>query len=514
MTAFALVFLLVLFHTVLRNPHGLHAALLVAISLSVLVVMAGVWILLGKFAFSERFGRNILIVYIGIMAVLLLIVGHRLRYTPAWDADAIFSGGRIWAETGMLDRPSEYHASLAAYFAMYSNQLGGVFLSRCVFTIFRWFGGEDYGTAALIYNVAALMVMAGALYDAAKRLLGVRGGLFSLFMLTVFPPFYTFGAVFYTDVMSMPFLAVALALYLRAREEPEIRNKRMLFMACGVVTAMGSAVKFTVMIILIAITLEFLLSPGLTGEWRRLTCIGAAFVTVIVLLSGFYRYMDAKITLELINERRIPKMHWVMMGLEGDGAYNPTDYEFTMNIADPVLREREVRRVTWERIEQLGISGLFRMFTNKAARNFGDGTYALTEFLDDNPLHKSALHNVVLRDGQYFTYYQYLSTGMICALMISMVMGAVMLLCRKDKPYYRGQPQPERHKPYHPGRSQAVRNKPPVCLSVSLVPWLAVLGLLLFLTFWETNPRLILNFLPVMVIGAVLGVSLFTSQTE
>ena len=462
--SFASVLLIVLFA---KFP------LVAAIAIMALAVFA--WRLLGRLELSARAGYRVLFLFIVAAAALQLLIGYRLRFTPMWDFDAIFNGGAIWAETGSLYAESYYHGNYAEYFAMFQNQYGGLFVFRFIFGICRLFGSNHYDTAALVYNVAMIQVMVFAVYYAAVRLRGVRGGVFSLFLMGVFPPFYIMGAVYYTDALSMPFAAATFALYLRARGEANLKKKVLLFSLCGLAAAFGAAVKFTVMIVLIAVVIECFLEKGMPIA-KRAACVAAAGLTAILCISGLNAYIDSKLAPELIDQRRIPKTHWIMMGLQGDGTYNPGDYAFTMSIPDLKTRSEETARVAWERAGELGAGGLLSLFCKKIAVNFGDGTFNMAMFLDDGPVHQSSLHEVVLSGGKYFDIYAHISTGYICAVFAAMLYGTVKIIRKRQLDEY---------------------------VTFSVVPFLSLFGLLLFSLIWESASKMPFCFFPILVIGAV-----------
>ena len=98
-----------------------------------------------------------------------------------------------------------------------------------------------------------------------------------------------------------------------------------------------------------------------------------------------------------------PLTHWVMMGLNDSsrGAYHPDDYTFTRSFSDPKERNDAILDVIGERIQEQGFDGLTRLFSEKTIKAFGDGTYAISDFLDDGSEARGALHEYVLYDGKY-----------------------------------------------------------------------------------------------------------------
>ena len=469
---FTVSFLWVFVQVVFINKQGFDPVLSVFLITVFSALFMGAYVMMRQAGLTVRTGSRILLAFIVVSGVLQIAAGLRLRYTPAFDLDAIFGGGRDWALDGDFSRYRDY-------FGMFSNNLGGLFLYRCLFSVGRLFGVSDFYFLALIYNTLMLQVMVIAVYDTARRLAGVGAAVLSLLLFGAFIPWYMMGAVFYTDLLSAPFVALCLYFYLRAKTETRLKQKAVWYLCFGIVTAIGSILKFTVMIAAVAALIDLLLSirrsKGLSLK-RVLLNIAipvAAVGITAALLFGFYRYMDTQQDAELVFSRRLPVTHWVMMGLNGNGQYDPGEYDFSMGLADLAARREEIPKVIRMRIRERGFAGMFGLFTEKAAIDFGDGTYHLSDFLADGPVNETTLHDLVLPDGRHYDAYKHIAQGGYLAFFLLMLIGGLMSVIR-------------------PGRF--------------IAPWLALFGLLLFLLFWETNTRYTQNFMPVLILCAVLGV--------
>ena len=451
----------------------------------VLPLLINAWRLTGRIApaISEKYHRIILSAFLALSAIIQLILGNRLRFVPMWDVEAIFDGARYWALTGSLDNPTFFHITYERYFAMFQNQWGSVFLFRMLFSVYDFFGGSDFHWPALVWNVAMVQVMAVALYSAANRLKGRRAGLYVLFLLTVFLPFHFFGAVYYTDTLSMPFAAIAFSLYLRAKDEDSPLKKLLLFMACALAVAVGAAIKFNLITVFIAILIDFLLTKE-KGLQLRLYCAAAAVAAVVIILGSLNLYMNRLIGPEMTDRHRIPRTHWMMMGLNHYGRYSWDDFQFTMNIPDLATRQRETTRVFFERLRGHGISGMSRIYASKFSINFGDGTYEMHRILHQDPVNHTRLHNMVLAHGRHYATYKHIATGITTALLILMLAGAL-------------------HAFWNFGSTR-----------FTAVPWLAFFGLVLLLTVWESGGRLTMNHFPLLVVGGVIGLSIVEQMIQ
>jgi len=477
--AFYVVFIIAfvpgIFHVFFRSRTNLNPLLLPFITaVLVMPLLIRGWRLTQEMKISEKAVRWIMVAFITLSTILQLYMGNRLRFTPMWDPEAIFDGARMWALTGSLDHHSIFHGTYTRYFAMFSNQWGSTFLFRWVFWVFNLFGGTDFHIPALVWNVALVQVMVFSLYAAAKRLKGPGAGLFVLFLLGAFLPFHFFGAVYYTDTLSMPFVAIAFSLYLRGKDELDLRKKLLTFIACGFVVAVGAAIKFTAVIVLIAIVIDYLLVKEKQGFLPRLLCCISAVAVTIIVMGSFTMYMNRVIGDEMIDHHRVPRAHWVMMGLNHYGFYNSHDYDFTMSIPDFETRQAEVARVARERLRERGIGGMARLYAAKFAINLGDGSYELHRILSQSPVNQTRLHDIALAQGQHFNAFNHIATGFTTAFLLLMLVGAL-----------------------HGFRK----------LKHTAVPWLSFFGLVMILTVWESGARLTMNFFPMIIIGAVIGLS-------
>lgn len=471
-TVFVVSFLWVFYNAIFKSVKDFQPLLSLFLMLVFAIMFFCVYYFLRQFSLTEKNGNFILLVFIVVMGAIQIIAGLRLRFTPTFDLDAIYNGGRDWALNGNFDNYQNY-------FGRFSNNFGGLFFFRCLFLFGNFFGISDFFALALIYNTLMLQIMVLAIFDIVRRLAGVPAAVLSLVMFGASLPFYMMGAVFYTDLLSAPFAIFSLNFYLRAKNEERIRQKTIYFIMFGVFSAIGAALKFTVIIVAIAALIDLILN--ISFEELRLKRIAlniaipiAAVGITATLLFCFYGYMNTQQDAETVFLQRIPVTHWIMMGLNASGYYTPTDYDFTLGLSNLDVRKEEIPKVIHDRIKERGLSGMFKLCTEKAAADFGDGTYKLSDFLDDGPVNVTLLHDLVLYDGRHQDAYKHIAQGAYLAFFLFMLVGGVLGIMR-------------------PGRF--------------IVPWMAMFGLMLFLIIWETNSRYTLNFMPILILCAVLGAS-------
>ena len=296
----------------------------------------------------------------------------------------------------------------------------------------------------------------------------------SLILVLLCFPFYFMGAAFYTDSLSLIFPVLFYYLYLCLKDENDKKKQIIYLVTMGVSLTIGMMIKFTVVIVLIAVVIDAFLCIS----WKKVLLIlvvSLAFYGVAVSIYNHNIYKNY-ISDEQYQNLKTPYWHWIMMGLQNNGYYNPEDYEYTRSY-DVNERSAACRKKAMERIKELGVSGLFKLWTNKAVICFGDGTYALSDFLDDTPANETGIHDYILYAGKNYSKYQSFSTGLLIVLYLLAIVGAGRDIVGKVK--YRESIFPT-------------------------APRLAMLGILCFLILWETSGRYFTNYVPILIVCASL----------
>ena len=247
----------------------------------------------------------------------------------------------------------------------------------------------------------------------------------------------------------------------------------------GLVLFLGMKLKFTVIIAAIAVFVDMILN----GMFKKLIATGAAvgiiyLVGALIFSSVIYpSHLDKSIA----EERNFPALHWIVMSMKGDGGFDQNDENFTNSFDTPEHRDEALKRRLKERIEVLGVGGFRELMITKSVKCFGDGTYELNAFFSHGMKRNTVLNDYVVGDGKYYKDYEQFCSGIFLAFILLMVIGNFISVYEIIS------------------RSYTVRDK--------FVSYLAVFGLLLFLLMWETSPRYITNYIPMIYICAVAAMS-------
>lgn len=420
----------------------------------------------------ERYDRFLVPVCTGIYFMIVLTNGFKLRFTPTFDMDAIYGGAIEWLKEGSF--PDYYE-----YFGYFPNNLGAMGFLRFFFGIAKWSGITDFFAVGIVVNSLFIAMTMFVTSRICRRLFGSVAGVMAVVVFAMCVPFYFMGAAFYTDSLSLLFPVLFYWLYLIWREKEDSRDKWLYAFLMAVVLAIGMLIKFTVAIVLVAVLIDALINVGLR---RTVFLAGVSIATVFIIFQAFYSYLyKAHLDKAQCQELKTPYLHWVMMGLQNNGYYSPEDYEYTRSFSAEERNEACLREIK-NRVDNLGFTGLFDLFVNKAVVCFGDGTYALSDFLDDNPDEERDVHKYILYAGEKYGEYIQAATGILLAVYVLGVLGAAVSL------FYQ-----------YTGADDAFWQ---------LAPRLSMLGILAFLILWETSGRYFTNFVPMFLISAVSVVSM------
>lgn len=465
-----LVIKILCFNTVHQYQTGrlltymLAGLLLFGVSYFLLKRAAGKWL--------ERYDRFIIPLCAILYFVVVLMNGFKLRFTPTFDMDAIYGGAVQWVKEGSFTRYYEYYGH-------FPNNLGAMGFLRLCFGVAKWSGITDFFAVGIVINslfIAGTMLVTSLV---CRKLFGSVAGIMAILAFTLCLPFYFMGAAFYTDSLSLLFPVLFYWLYLIWQEKESRRDKWLYAFLMAVVLTVGMLIKFTVSIVLVAVLIDAFINLGL----RRMVFLGGvSIITALIVFNLFHAYLyTAHLDREQCQELRTPYLHWVMMGLQNNGYYSSEDYEYTRSFSSDERSEACLKKIK-NRVKKLGFTGLIELFANKAVVCFGDGTYALSDFLDNSPDKKQDVHEYILYEGKKYTYYAEASTGFLLAIYVLGILGTAASL------FYR-----------YTGADDAFWQ---------LAPRLSILGILAFLMMWETSGRYFINFVPMFLISAVSLVSM------
>lgn len=422
-----------------------------------------------------RIRRAAVPAYLIALFLIHLAMGYLMEYVPSGDNFMLYNGSQMFAADGNF----EGYPDFGLYLARFSNQWG-FFLMLTLFWKFLALVGVNSFFMPLAIAQALLYTLGmRAALSIIRRRCGVRGELMLLCLLALCLPLYLAAAVLYTDTFSLPFVLIALDLALRAMdaEREGSRRKALLFaFGCGVVTLIGGQIKMTVAIVLIAAVICWWLTMK---PARAALCSALCILTLLLGTFSVQQIMLARvIDPDVHAQHNTPLIHWVMMSIPtGDNPYGGAtgDYGVTWGMMEEGASHEEVMDSIYTRIrdriytlrypERLAEAAL-----RKNAAIMGDGTFGMTEMLDDNPVRENAVSSIVLEGRPHYALYSALCSGVFMAQLALAVAGCLRDIRRRELRF--------------------------------AMPYIAAFGMLLFLMLWEARGRYFFSFVPVILLLA------------
>jgi len=181
-----------------------------------------------------------------------------------------------------------------------------------------------------------------------------------------------------------------------------------------------------------------------------------------------------------IARNELPRLHHIAMGLpvqsdEGYGQYGEGGWLiFSTSFEDPQERREALLTEVIDRIYYLRVpSRLVHMMSRKLISTFGNGTFLLNEIIQaDDPQPDSLIKQVIFETGDAYPAYYHLCTAMFTAQMLLACAACVQALRRRD---------------------------------TSAAPvFIALLGIFLVLSIWETRGRYFFQYQPVLLMAAAM----------
>jgi len=467
--SFTLILLNVIFNKAIYSYNTFCLILLVLLFL--VLITSSVIFLRKRIYLLEKHYYKIVFLSCSFLFLVQLFFGFKLQFNPTWDLESIYQGAIKWVETGTFTGYTSA-TSRQDYFYIFPNNLGPVAFLALFFKLANLFGVTAYFSVGCIVNACLITLSLAFLQAICKRLFGVLGGLLSIVLFLLSLPFYFMAAVFYTDALSLMFPLAAFYGFLKAYSCQKKSSKLLLYVFSSCMCLVGALIKTTVLIFVIAA----FICLALRRKWRELLIFAATAIAVIGTgFTLFYSFMySSQLSREKADQMNMPANYWIDLAVHGTGRYNDKIYHMARNEEDPITRKEMLSQDIKERVKELGAGGIYDLFENKSARAFGDGTYALSDFLDDRPIKEgSFLSRFLLYDGEYYYVYSTIATAIFLAIQILMLLSVSF-------------------------RQQGFK---------ALIPQLCIFGIMLFLLFWEINSRYITTFVPFILLCAVNGVS-------
>ena len=449
-----------------------------------LLMLAGRAVSRMSAAKAERMTRVLAPTFIALLFAVHLLLGYLMEYTPSGDNSMLYNGAQMLAADGNFDK----RPAIETYLLHFSNQWGFLLMLAGFYKLLFALGVTQTFFPLALAQAVLYIFGTRATLRIAKRLSSAKGELMTLLMLACCLPMYLAAAVLYTDTFSVPFIMMALDLALRIRDESS-RNKQLaLAAACGVVVSIGCQIKMTVLIALMAAVIVWLLEMK---PARALLCAALSAAIIAGGSIAAQRFMLSRVLdPQEAAQNRTPTIHWIMMSIPS--ANNPyggymDDYTPTWRMMEKGATHEEVMGSIYTRMKDRIYTlrypnRLIMAALRKNSAFIGDGTFGMTEMLDDIPIRENVISSFVLEGREHYPAYMTLCTGVWMAQLT-----LALLACLRDI---------RRSNPASGAEKGSLRY---------MTLYIAFFGMALFLMIWEARGRYLFGFLPVLLLLAAHG---------
>ncbi|MDO5138069.1 MAG: hypothetical protein Q4D71_06350 [Oscillospiraceae bacterium] len=396
----------------------------------------------------------------------------------SWDFNVVSGYAMDYAECADVSNYREMMRGTVAaqYFTMWPNNIPLYILLGTVFRIFAP-TGISLNAVGIALNIIAIDIAIIFLYYSVRKASGTSSAAcVSLFLAALHVPMLVYVPIYYTDTLTLPFPIIGFFLWLKVKEElgtGKMGKAPVFAVIMGLLLGTGAVLKLSVLFFLIAAAVDGLVSlPFKRGIILVAAILVIGIATYAVLNQAC---MDSNMVVSDEEGCYIPKLHWVMMGLQGKGNYYDPDYQLTLSVPEEG-RDELVKTMIKIRLENYDLKGMAEHLYKKISFVWAEGTYYSSLKIDRDRRGVSWIDTYVNWLGDKFVPYAEYCQGLLLINLLSFVAAAGSILLNKPK------------------RNQLL-----------LVALISIFGVFLFECIWEARSRYIFNYLPVFLTVTCAG---------
>lgn len=439
------------------------------------------------FSITEKQVNRFFIVSVTAMFILQLTAGYFLKSTPVTDWMTIDVIAKNFAKSGNFENMyTSLPASRYEYIARYTNNNGILVLLSLYYRIVYLIFGKVPSFAPIFLNAVFINTAVIFTFFISKKIFKPFGSFLTVVICLLFLPYYTYVPYYYSDSLSLPFTVISVFLVLSGvkiktdtKDKKRLAKKIVYLITAGFFIAVGYELKGSLIIVTVGALVYIILENRL-----KAALIGALSVTLVTLIciSAINLYNDSLhfTTKEQLYEQQYPALHWVMMGLKGNGGFDQSDATATRNSGNYDQKTEAIKKEIASRLNKMGVNGMITHLYQKLTFTWGDGIYFIDHHLNSTDSNgnriknRSILFEFVLRDGKYNAlFYIYSNTFHMCMLFFMLMSGFFVIKKKKIS-------------------------------KITLIQGI-VFGATLFFMVWETRSRYIFNMTPLFILLSVYG---------
>lgn len=448
------------------------------VSINKVLLFFFVFVFLGLFFFfyyflkKKHLSNNILWIISGFLFLLFFLCqvwSFQLMVDPTWDFSILYHGA-IEVVTGNLS------GTTWAYLSQFPNNIILFVMEVLSFFVANFLGFHDYLMVGVLINVFFIDLAVLFLFLYLKKNHSFSLAIMGLLFCLLLTPLFLYTPIFYSDTFAVFAPIFLLYCYSFLRGQTFNRKHFLFFFLLAFVSNYGMRIKMTTFITTIAIVIDMLFQGTWKQFWKGLGFFAISFLGCFLLFQFGENYVYQHY--QLSKDLKMPYTHWVMMGMHGNGGYSAEDYDiYPQNSTVDEKIQLSIQNIK-NTLSDYGVKGYLSFLNNKVFYTYGDGTYFVSLKLTRKPFStESLLSQIVLVTGRYHRYYLYFANTIHYALLFLTVLSILIAFLKKD------------YKIFH-----AI---------------LSIMGLFLFLLFWETRSRYLYHYIPVFVLVSLVFLEQF-----
>lgn len=355
-----------------------------------------IWYLI--FVTNGRYAASILLILALTLQIILVINTHpSIGFDPGAIHDAVVNPNTD---------------NLRTYYSLNTNNLPLLLLQHQLAVIFS-------NTSWLLFDLVNIgLVSLTVFFDTLTiALIDVKKIASSLYIHAAWLFMFPMTLVPYSDLVVLPLVALLLLCYVvLTKKTHKIGLKLFSSLLMGAVLSSIYFIKPSAIIPIIAIiVMTGLYLLGGQTKFNKLTLVliaafGISFITSYQLIKVNLAQQQY---IKIEPHRTIPAIHFISMGVSGDGGYNPNDAAAMDKQPSQAAMKQYSKDKLIERLKKLGPLGYLKFLVYKQYKNTADGTFAwLIEghFMDTKP-HGSGLKRLIQEfiypEGKYLADFRY-----------------------------------------------------------------------------------------------------------
>lgn len=303
---------------------------------------------------------------------------------------------------------------LRTYFGLYYNNMALLLIQHALATLFSTTSWLFFDLMTLlVVDLSAVLILLTILLLDKKRIplaMYIESAWLLLFPTIIIP---------YTDAWVLPFVSGYLLCYVALKNKKFKLWQRSVFailfglLVAGTYFMKPSAIAPVIAIVLIEVIYwtkdhqvnlkDFRNSLGRNNlpKW------GLLLLCVVALGAGYFggKQVTNNQNYIVVNRlRAVPAIHFISMGVSGDGGYNPKDALKMGELPTVKARSDYSKKLLVKRLKKLGPVGYAKFLILKHRNNTADGTFAWVKeghFINENPTPQETGFSGFLRQFVY-----------------------------------------------------------------------------------------------------------------